>query len=114
MAQFDEGHHNIELLPTLEKENGTFLVPNTEGGGSWEIFDQRAEILIFNESNNSTNGLTRELAKIMKVWSHNTTTMSYKSYKLLDMIIHFLEDCYLKGKKIPPMLESFLFFRLCR
>lgn len=89
LVQFAENHHNVELLPALEKEDGTFLIPNSENGGSWDYFDPRMEIDKFNESNKATSGLTRDLAKMLKAWAHNTPSMSYKSCERMDDIIAF-------------------------
>lgn len=99
LVQFQENHHNVELLPALEQDNGAFLIPNSENGGSWETFDPRAEVERFQTSNESTNGLTRELAKMLKTWAHNTTSMSYKSCKRLNDVITFLDEFYPQGKE---------------
>ncbi len=99
LVQFQENHHNVELLPALEQEDDTFLIPNSENGGSWEVFDPRAEVERFRTSNDNTGGLTRELTKMLKAWAHNTTSMTYKSCKRLDDVIKFLEDLYPNGKE---------------
>lgn len=99
LVQFQENHHNVELLPALEQDDGAFLIPNSENGGSWETFDPRAEVKRFQTSNENTSGLTRELAKMLKAWAHNTTSMSYKSCKRLDDVIAFLDEFYPKGKE---------------
>ena len=98
LVQFQENHHNVELLPALEQDDNTFLIPNSENGGSWETFDPRAEVERFQASNESTKNLTRELAKMLKAWAHNTTSMSYKSCKRLDDVITFLDELYPQGK----------------
>ena len=99
LVNFSEGHHNVELLPALELEDNTFKIPNTENGGSWDIFDPRKEVDLFNGSNSDTNGLTRDLAKMLKAWAHNTTSMSYKSCDRMDDIITFLSGNYSSGKE---------------
>lgn len=99
LVNFAEGHHNVELLPALEMEDNTFKIPNSENGGSWEIFNPRKEIAKFNSSNDKTNGLTRELAKMLKAWAHNTSSMSYDSYKRLDDVISFLAENYSVGRE---------------
>ena len=100
LVVFDENHHNVELLPALELDDKTFKIPNSENGGSWEIFDPRAELDKFQKSNTNTNGLTRDLAKMLKAWAHTTTSMTYKSCKRLDDIIDFLEENYPQGKGV--------------
>ena len=98
LVNFSEGHHNVELLPALELEDSSFTIPNTENGGKWEIFDPRKQINEFNESNENTCGLTRELAKMLKSWSHNTSSMVYSSHDRMNDIISFLSAHYPKGK----------------
>lgn len=98
LINFSEGHHNVELLPALELEDNKFKIPNTENGGSWDIFDPRKEVDLFNESNNDTNGLTRDLAKMLKAWAHNNMSMSYKSCERMIDIIEFLSENYPSGK----------------
>lgn len=98
LVKFSDGCHNVELLPALEQEDKTFLIPNSEDGGKWEVFDPRKEVKRFQDSNESTDGLTRDLAKMLKAWAHNTISMEYKSYKRLDDVIGFLNEYYPEGK----------------
>ena len=98
LVQFAENHHNVEILPAYEQEDKTFLIPNSEDGGSWETFDPRAEVKKFEDSNEKTQGLTRDLCKMLKSWVHNTTSMTYKSYKLMNDVISFLDKYYPTGK----------------
>lgn len=98
LVQFADNHHNVELLPAIENEDKTFTIPNSENSGSWDIFDPRAEIDKFDESNKATEGLTRNLAKMLKAWAHNVPSMSYKSYKRINDVIAFLDDIYPTGK----------------
>jgi len=98
LIEFEENHHNVEVLPALEQDDKTFLIPNSENGGSWDIFDPRKELDHFTNSKNATLGLTRDLAKMLKAWTHNTLSMEYQSYKRLEDIINFLNEYYPKGK----------------
>ena len=98
LVQFAENHHNVEVLPAYEQEDKTFLIPNSEDGGSWETFDPRAEVKKFEDSNEKTQGLTRNLCKMLKSWAHNTTSMAYKSYKRMNDVISFLDIHYSSGK----------------
>lgn len=94
-----DGHHNIELLPALEKADGTFLIPNSENGGSWESFDPRAQLDKFHNSNKQTDGLTGDLTRMAKKWIRNHAGLSYKSHELLEKIINFLIFNYSQGAK---------------
>ena len=98
LINFSDGHHNVELLPALELDDKTFKIPNSENGGSWEIFNPREELEKFKISNENTHGLTRNLIKMMKSWAHNNTSMSYKSHERLNDVISFLSEYYPVGK----------------
>lgn len=97
LVKFSEGYHNVEVLPALEKEDGTFLIPNSENGGSWEDFDPHKQVEEFQTSNGSTNGLTAELSRMLKTWVKNTSSLNYKSYKLVEDVIKFLEEDFEDG-----------------
>jgi hypothetical protein len=95
--KFADNTHNIEVLPAYEQEDGTFIIPNTENGGSWENFNPRKQIELFQDSNVITNGLTADLTRMIKTWVDNTSTCNYKSYKLLEDVLNFLKDNYSTG-----------------
>lgn len=97
LVKFAEKYHNVEVLPAFEKEDGTFLIPNSEDGGSWEIFDPRKQLEEFRESNENTAGLTGDLVRMMKTWVKTTSTLSYKSYKLVGDVIDFLNTEFENG-----------------
>lgn len=97
LVKMSDGKHNVEVLPAFEKDDGTFLIPDTKNGGSWEPFDPRQEIKKFRESNKTANGLTAELTKMLKSWVKNTSTLSYTSYDLLNDVIDFLHTEFTSG-----------------
>ena len=94
LVEFAENHHNVELLPGLEQEDGTFLIPCTEDGGYWEEFDPRAQVNSFLDSNDATGGKTRAIIQMLKKWVRNTSCLSYKSYHVVEDVIKFLESIY--------------------
>jgi hypothetical protein len=94
---FADKTHNVEVLPAFEKEDGTFKIPNSENGGSWENFNPRGQIDRFNSSNTVTDGLTADLTRMIKTWVDNTSTCNYKSYKLLEDVIAFLNSNFKSG-----------------
>lgn len=96
LVKFSNGHHNVELLPALENSDNTFTIPNTENGGSWENFDPRVQVDAFYNSKN--HELVRDTVQMTKSWIRNTSTMTYKSYKLMDDAIQFVDSYYPNGK----------------
>jgi|OM-RGC.v1.002853006 hypothetical protein len=92
LVKFAENTHNIEVLPAWENENGTFTIPNTENGGSWEEFNPRNDLNIFSTSNNLTAGTTSKLTRMIKSWKRNTSSLKIKSFELENYIIDFLSE----------------------
>ena len=115
LVKFCDGHHNVEVLPAFENDDDTFKIPNTEDGGSWEeSFDPREQVNSFDNSNSDTDGLTRELAKMLKNWVRNTISLNYKSYLLVEDVISFLDDSYPNGKgseKYDVIVRDFLIYK---
>ncbi len=95
--KFSDNTHNVEVLPAFELEDGTFIIPNTVNGGSWEKFNPREQINLFQVSNVNTKGLTADLTRMIKTWVDNTSSCNYKSYKLLADVINFLNINYKSG-----------------
>ena len=90
------GTHNVEVLPVLEKVDGTSTIPNSVNDGGWENVDPRKQLDEFQTINENTNGLTAELGRMMKSWK-NTSSMTYSSYELLSDIMAFLETEFKEG-----------------
>lgn len=97
LVVFAENAHNVEVLPAYEEKDGTFTIPNSEDGGSWEAFDPKKDVDAFHVSNKATGGLTADLARMIKTWVRNTTTCNYKSYKLLNDVMRFLKSHWTTG-----------------
>ena len=96
LVKFSNGHHNVELLPALENTEGTFKIPNTKNGGSWENFNPRDQVNAFYDSKD--HKLVREIAQMTKCWVRNTTTMTYKSFQIMSDVIDFVNTNYPNGK----------------
>lgn len=88
--KFSEGVHNVEVLPGYEQTDGSFTIPNTANGGSWERFDLKQQLSRFQDSNNLSNCLTAELTRMLKKWIRNTSSLDYSSYKLQMDVLDFL------------------------
>jgi hypothetical protein len=97
LVKFANNKHNVEVLPAFELEDKTFKIANSENGGSWDDFDPRDQLQTFKTSNNTTNSLTADLTRMMKTWVDNTSSLSYKSYNLLNDIMNFLKTNYANG-----------------
>jgi len=113
LVEFSDRHHNIEVLPAYEKDNGTFLIPNSENGGFWETFDPRSQIKEFQNRNQISNGLVAELARMVKAWIKNTPSLKYKSFQVVNDTITFLKTDFITGANFDQyhlVVKNFLDF----
>lgn len=107
-----DGTHNIELLPAYEKEDGTFIIPNSENSGSWDIFDPREQLKRFRDSNTQTEGLTSDLSRMVKRWAREASSVSIKSFQLENFVIAFLASYDYGGKGYAQIVAAFFAYLL--
>lgn len=88
--EFADTKHDVELVPAWENSNGTFTIPNSENGGSWEVCDYRKEISEILNSDAQT-GRTKFLIRCVKKWSDQCTAQA-SSYKIEQSILSFLQS----------------------
>jgi hypothetical protein len=58
----------IEIVPVFRLENGQYIMPDTNSGGRWKTVDPWAQINLIDSIDNETNGNTRALIKMVKLW----------------------------------------------
>lgn len=105
LVEFNDDQHDVEVLPCYENEDGTFTVPNSENGGSWDSFDPREEMRLIAESQKST-GLTRRMIKFVKRWK-NKNNVPIKSYQIEFFCVGFLDESYSNEKSWSQLIEEF-------
>lgn len=88
VVSFSEGTHTIELLPAWRLPDGRFRIPNTENGGSWEIYNAIADIEHISSSNKRT-GNTLDLIRICKKWVEYCN-VPVKSFVIELLTVEFL------------------------
>lgn len=91
VVEFADTYHNVEVVPSFEQADNTFKIPNTENGGSWEIWDPRSEIKIIDDSDTQNNGNTRKLIRMIKKWEENCC-VKLKSYEIENAVVDFLDQ----------------------
>ncbi len=87
---FSDGTHSVELLPAWALSDGKFRIPNTENGGSWEVFDPVSEMQKIRESNKKT-GKTLNLIRISKKWA-DYCSVELKSFLIETVVLNYLES----------------------
>src|SRR3989344_7949623 len=108
VLEFADPQHNVELLPAWENENGTFTIPNSENGGSWEIVDPRTEIKRIKDSDEQT-GKTKVLIRTVKKWSE-LCTAPVKSHAIENKVLEFFSVNNATGEYATTIRDFFGYF----
>ncbi len=81
--------HSVEVLPGWRTNNDKYFVPNTHDGGRWQTVDHDAEINYIRDSDERSNGNTRNLIKMLKAWQRDCS-VPIKSLVLELRSVNFL------------------------
>ncbi len=90
-------NHFIEVVPAIELTNDKFYIPSTSSGGYWKLDDPRALYRFINDSDNNTNGNTRNLIRMIKKWQ-DSCNVPVKSLVIEIRAVLFLIDYEYKDK----------------
>ena len=63
-------NYQIEVLPAFEYEDGSFLYPDTNDGGSWKTTKPRLEIKAISDLHQAKNQNLRTLCKMIRSWKN--------------------------------------------
>lgn len=97
VVPFTSGH-TVEVLPAYYADDrDTYWIPNTREGGSWMPSNYSAEFNYLDDSDRATNGQTRRLIKMMKVWQQHCN-VPVKSLCIELRAINFLSTWEHRGK----------------
>lgn len=64
------GNQEIEVVPVFEQEDGSFIYPNTNNGGSWPTTKPRSEISAILAMDKVKNGNFRHLCRMARAWKN--------------------------------------------
>ncbi|GJQ60990.1 MAG: DNA polymerase III subunit delta' [Melioribacteraceae bacterium] len=109
VVEFSNSRHNVEVLPSFEQDDGTFKIPNSADGGSWEVWDPRNEIEKINSSDSKSNGNTRKLVRMIKKWEE-LCSVKIKSYQIEDFVMQFLDDNNYEFTDTQELVKDFFSF----
>lgn len=79
----------VEVVPAFPLADGSFLIPDTHNGGSWNRSHPLAEIDALNFADASSNNNCRVLTRLMKIWRHHCN-VPIKSFWLEILMQDFL------------------------
>ena len=63
-----QGGMTFEVVPVFNNKAGTYTYPDSNGGGSWETTNPRAEIEAIRVRNTACNGNLFQLCRMMRSW----------------------------------------------
>ena len=87
----------VEVAPAFLLQGGQYWICDTNDGGRYKITDPTAEITKVKESNDATNGNTRDLIRMMKKWQEYCN-VPLKSFLIELLSIEFLATWEHRGK----------------
>lgn len=67
IVSFSDGLQ-FEIVPVFTNSNGTYMFPDSNGGGTWRTTNPRAEISAIRTRNNECNGNLVQLCRMMRAW----------------------------------------------
>src|SRR3546814_513926 len=80
MVQFNT--LTVEVVPAFRFDNqGRFIMPDTNDGGRWKLVDPAEEVNRIVVADNASNGNTRSVAQMLKVWKRECN-VPLKSYQI--------------------------------
>lgn len=109
LIEFSENVHNIELLPAFKKNDGQFIIPNSEDGGSWETWDPALEIKTIQDSNKKY-GITIQVIRMIKKWVE-FCLVDIKSYEIEKCVVNFLKFYNFSGSFSDTIKNFFLYLK---
>ncbi|SFI80585.1 SMODS domain-containing nucleotidyltransferase [Methylobacterium brachiatum] len=87
MVQFNT--ITVEVVPVFDLPGGQYLMPDTNNGGRWKTVDPLAQIALIEAIDTRTNGNTRALTKIIKMWQREKN-VPLKSFLIELLVADFM------------------------
>lgn len=79
----------VEVVPAFMLQNGTYIICDTNNGGSWKPANPVAEMQSVQQADLATGGALRSIIKMLKVWKRHCN-VPLKSYLLETLALEFL------------------------
>lgn len=79
----------VEVVPVFDLPGGQYLMPDTNDGGKWKTVDPAAPIAMIEDIDARTNGNTRALTKMLKMWKREKN-VPLKSYAIELLVAEFM------------------------
>lgn len=81
----------VEVVPVFAYYDGTYCMPDTNGGGNWKRVDPFAEFTFINRAEQAAFGNVRRVAKMIKIWKRECN-VPMKSFQIELIVAEFLSS----------------------
>jgi hypothetical protein len=101
IVRFTDGTY-FDVVPAFEKDDGSFLFPDSNDGGKWCRCDPRPEISAIQNLDNNTNGNLKWLCRMGRAWKKQMD-VPIKGLLIDTLAYNFIQDWAYRDK-------SFLYY----
>ncbi len=103
--EFADTGHSVEIVPAWEREDGTFIIPDSENGGRWHYQDYRKEISDIAHSD-ATTGKTKFLIRSIKKWSDNCSAR-IRTFDIEHVVLSFFSSRAISNQSTAQLFVNF-------
>lgn len=101
VVKFSDGMQ-FDVVPAFEKDDGSFLFPDSNDGGKWKKCDPRPEITAIQKMDDKTNGNLKWLCRMGRAWKEQMD-VPIKGLLIDTLAYNFIQDWEYREK-------SFLYY----
>lgn len=84
----------FDIVPAFDITNTKYyLIPEGGGRHNWKRTNPIQATILYDELNKKTNGVMRNVSKIIKYWLKHKSVVSPYSYHVESIIYHIFNDC---------------------
>ena len=105
VVKFAKASHNVEVLPGWKNENGTFKIPDSRQGGTWDSFDPLSENRKIQDANSRTHRASK-LVRIVKKWQANRNAQ-LSSYNIEQAVLGFFQNIEEETRPYSTLVRDF-------
>lgn len=98
----------FEVVPCFKLEDGSFIYPNANNGGSWKITNPRLEIDEMNRMNDLSNKNLKRLCRMIRSWNY------YNNLKLSGYLIDAVCYDFIKNHQEYTNRSYYHYDEMCR
>lgn len=91
VIDFSDGNR-FEVLPAFLCDDGSYVYPNSNSGGSWKSTNPKPEIKAMNDLNVATNKNLKRLCRMTRAWIETNSIRSISGYLIDTLAYKFISS----------------------